>query len=79
MEPSSVLIDALRQARAKRKWDSMELHATATFRCELERGCPVTLVKIGIHEQVGRKPFQGPNLCPRCRTPLQFIQLDVGR
>jgi hypothetical protein len=76
-EGNESLVHDLRQARERQRGDF--LLATASFQCTT-LGCPVTLIRVGISEQMGvSKPFQLGNTCPRCRGPLDYMKLEVGK
>jgi hypothetical protein len=71
------LVRELRQARDGLRGNI--LRATAAFSCET-RTCPVSLIRVGIVEEIGdTKPYQPSNICPRCRSPLKYRGLEVGR
>jgi hypothetical protein len=56
------------------------LAATVIFEC-MSPTCPVTIIRCAISEDRKgvTKPFHPPNLCIRCKQPLRYVGLAVGR
>ena len=73
---NAALSRELRLFRERQRGDI--LRVVASYRCPRE-DCPVGQVKIGVVEEPGRRRFQGPNLCPRCRQKMGYVGLEATR
>ena len=51
------------------------IRATVYLVCS-ESSCSVQEIEIIVREGKGRKAFQSPLICPRCRTPATFEELE---
>jgi hypothetical protein len=78
MVNNTALARELARVRSSMRGDI--LAATVTFEC-MSPTCPVTIIRAAISEDRKgvTRAFQPPNTCIRCRQPLRFVGLQVGR
>ena len=78
MVNNAALVRELARVRAAMRGDV--LGATIVFECETVN-CPVRTIRVAISEDRKgiTKPFHPPNLCVRCKFPLRFVGVQVGR
>jgi hypothetical protein len=75
---NSALVRELARVRSAMRGDI--LSAVVTFECMVPT-CPCTILRVAISEDRKgvTRAFSPPNICIRCKQPLRFVGVQVGR
>ena len=76
MPGNEALTRELKLLRKRQRGDI--LRVVASYRCP-RADCPVGLVKIGVVEEPGKKPFAGPARCNKCSEKMVYIGVEMAR